>query len=65
MIPWLVSLLAKNLHFDLDTIMNMPYPVVLQYLHSVLVLNGVDTKWTATDESQAEEDSKFISGILN
>lgn len=64
MIPWLVSLLAKNLGFDYETIMNMSYPLVLQYLHSILILNGINTKWTSTDESTAAEDKKFIDEIL-
>lgn len=64
MIAWLTSLLAKNLGFDYETITNMPYPVVLQYLHSILILNGIDTKWASTDETTAKEDADFIDAVL-
>lgn len=43
--------------------MELAYPEVLQYLHSVLLLDGNATKWSYEDTEQSAEDAEFIENL--
>lgn len=41
----------------------MPYCQVLCYLHSVMLINGNNTKWRNEDKAQTEKDTAFINSL--
>lgn len=64
MTVYLSSLLAHHLNFDLQLIENeLPYPLVLQYLHSIMLINGNNTRWLHEDKTQTETDKRFIQSL--
>lgn len=57
------ALIAHYLHYDLETIDSIPYPQILQYLHSIMIINGNSTKWLAPDKATAAKDTEFIKSL--
>lgn len=57
--------LAKETGWSEETIVNMPYHRVKQYLHCLQVYNGVATKWIYTDENKKENLKQLIRNKLN